>query len=64
LVVHPDYWRKGIATQLVNAICEKYRSKGIRRVRINVDQCDKKLRDFVENASFSVGHLMDYSKTL
>ena len=64
LGVHPDYWQKGIATQLVNAICEKYHSKGIKRVRIDVDQRDKQLRDFVEHMSFSIGHLINYSKTL
>jgi ribosomal protein S18 acetylase RimI-like enzyme len=64
LGVHPDYWRRGIATQLINAMCEKYRSKGIKRVRIAIDQRDKQLLGFVEQIGFSVGHLVDYSKTL
>jgi GNAT superfamily N-acetyltransferase len=64
LGVNPDYQRKGIAIELVNAICERYRSKGIKRVRIGIDQRDKDLLDFCEHMGFSVGHLIDYSKTL
>jgi len=64
LGVHPDYQRRGIAIQLVNALCEKYRSKGINRVRVDIDQRDKQLLNFVEHVGFSVGHLIDYSKTL
>jgi len=64
LGVHPDHQRRGIASQLVNAMCEKYRSRGIKTVRIDVDQRDKPLLDFVEQGGFSVGHLIDYSKTL
>ena len=64
LGVHPEYWRKGMATKLVNAICEKYRSKGIRTVRIEIDQRDKELLGFCEQMGFSVGHRIDYTKTL
>lgn len=64
LGVHPDYSRKGLATQLVKAICENYRSKGIRTVRIGIDQRDKDLEAFFEHMGFSVGHLIDYSKNL
>ncbi len=64
LGVHPDYQRRGIATQLVNAVCDKYRSKGIKTVRIGIDQRDKELLSFFEHIGFSVGHLIDYAKTL
>lgn len=64
LGVHPDYQRRGIAANLANALCEKYRSKGIKTVRIGVDQRDKDLVGFAEYMGFSVGHLIDYSKTL
>ena len=62
--VHPDYSHRGIATELVNAICEKYHSRGIRKVHIGIDQRDKELLSFVEHIGFSVGHHIDYSKTL
>lgn len=64
LGVHPDYWRRGIATELVKAICDRYRSRGIRTVRIGVDQRDKELIGFVERAGFGVGHRIDYTRTL
>jgi len=64
LGVHPDYWRTGIATQLVNAICEKYRSKGIKTVRIGIDQRDKQLLGFFKRMGFTVGYLIDYSKAI
>jgi len=64
LGVHPDYQRGGIATHLVNAMCDRYRSEGIKTVRIGIDQRDKELLAFFEHMGFSVGHLIDYSKTL
>jgi len=64
LGVHPDYQRRGIATQLVNAICDRYRSKEIKTVRIGIDQRDKELLAFFECMDFSVGHFIDYSRTL
>ena len=64
LGVHPDYQRRGIATKLVNTICDKYHSEGIKRVHMNIDQRDKELLDFIEHMGFSVGHLIDYSKPL
>jgi GNAT superfamily N-acetyltransferase len=64
LGVHPDYWRKGVAKELVNTLCEKYRAKGIKMVRIGIDQRDKDLISFFESMGFGVGHFIDYSKTL
>jgi len=64
LGVHPDYWRRGIATQLVDAICEKYRSEGIKTVHIGIEQRDKQLLGFFERMGFTVGHLIDYSKAI
>lgn len=64
LGVHPEYQRRGVATKLISAICDKFRSKGIKRVRIDVDRRDKDLINFVEHMGFDVGHLIDYSKTV
>jgi len=64
LGVHPDYQRSGIATKLVNGICDKYRSKGIKRIRIDVDRHDKDLLDFVERIGFDAVGLIEYSKRL
>ena len=62
--VHPDYQRKGIAARLVDALAEKFRSKGIKRMSIGIDQRDKNLLNFIEQMGFTVGHLIDYSKAL
>ena len=64
LGVHPDHRRKGIATQLVSALCDKYRSKGITRVRIEIDQRDKDLIAFFERLGYGVGHRIHYTKTI
>lgn len=64
LGVHPDYWRKGIAAELVKAICEKFRAKALRTVRIGIDQRDKELIAFFERMGFNVGHLIDYAKSI
>ena len=62
LGVHPEYWRKGNAAELVKAIMEKYRFKGIRTARIGIDQRDKDLATFFDHMGFNVGHLIDYAK--
>lgn len=64
LGIHPDYQRKGIATKLVNALCNKYHSKGIKTVRATIDQQDKDLLGFIEHMGFVAGHRVDYSKIL
>jgi len=64
LGVHPDYQRRGIALKLVNAICDKYRSKGIKKIRIDVDRHDKDLLGFIERIGFDAGGLIEYSKDL
>ena len=64
LGVHPDYWHRGIARDLVGGVCDQFKKKGIRAVHIGIDQRDKALIGFFESMGFSVGHLIDYSKNL
>jgi len=64
LGVNPDYWHKGIAKELVRGLCDQFRKKGIRAVHIGIDQRDKDLIGFFEGMGFSVGHLIDYSRSL
>lgn len=59
--VHPDYQRRGIGSTLVRALADKYRSQGIKVVRIGVDYRDKSLRGLVEHAGFGVDRLVVYS---
>lgn len=64
LGVHPDFWGRGIATKLVNALTEKCHSKGIRTVRIGIDERDSQLRGLFERMGFRRGRaqLVDYTK--
>lgn len=64
LGVHPDYGRKGIAAKLVASICQKFKTKGIRTVRIAIDLSDKDLRTFFEHIGFSSDHLLNYIKAI
>ena len=63
LGVDPDYWRQGIATKLVNALLELCQSKGLKTVRIMVNERDSQLQDFFKHMGFRRGQLIDYSKT-
>ena len=41
--VDPDYWRRGIASKLIQALLDAARSKGIRMIRIMIDKKDSEL---------------------
>jgi GNAT superfamily N-acetyltransferase len=62
--VSPDHWKKGIAKQLGDALVEKYKSLGIKELRIPIDERDMQLRNFFSKMGFGVGHMIDYSKKL
>jgi ribosomal protein S18 acetylase RimI-like enzyme len=62
--VHPDYQKRGIATRLVNAICEEFRSAGLKTARVAIDQRDKVLVSFFDRMGFGVRSIVDYSKDL
>jgi ribosomal protein S18 acetylase RimI-like enzyme len=64
LGVHPEYQRKGIAFSMVNALCDIYRAKGVKKLNINIDRHDKDLLSFCENCGFDVGQLIEYKKKL
>ena len=64
LGVDPDYWRQGIATKLVNVLLEYCQSKGLKTVRIMVNERDSRLQNFFQRLGFRRGQLIDYSKTL
>jgi ribosomal protein S18 acetylase RimI-like enzyme len=62
--VDPDYQRKGIANQLVNAICDLLSSKDVYSVRIGIDPDDEDLLAFFERMGFTGQRLLYMSKTL
>jgi ribosomal protein S18 acetylase RimI-like enzyme len=56
LGVLPDYQRRGIATRLTDALCDKFKSGDIKTIRIahrGVDRRDKPLLDFIERKKIS-----------
>ena len=62
--VHPEYQRQGLATGLLDALCRKFVSRGVKTVRIGIDQRDKDMLNFCESIGFNVGHLIDYTRKL
>jgi ribosomal protein S18 acetylase RimI-like enzyme len=64
LGVDPDYWRQGIASQLVNALVETSQAKKLNAVRIMVDESDNQLQALFSHMGFKRGKLMDYTKAL
>lgn len=64
LGVDPDYWRQGIATKLVNVLLERCQSKGLKTVRIMVNERDSQLQGLFQRLGFRRGQLIDYTRTL
>ncbi len=62
--VHPDCQRRRIGTSLLNALAGKFRSRGIKTMRIGIDYRDKDLRSLIEHMGFGVGRLLVYAKLL
>ena len=64
LGVEPDYWRQGIASQLINALVETSQAKKLNAVRIMVDEKDNQLKALFSHMGFKPGKLIDYTKAL
>ncbi len=64
LGVEPEYWRQGIASQLINALVETGKAKKLNAVRIMVDEKDNQLKALFSHMGFKPGKLIDYTKTL
>ena len=62
LGVEPDYQRKGIATQMVNALVETCQEKKLNAVRIMIDESDDQLKSLFQHLGFQRGKLVDYTK--
>ena len=62
LGVEPDYWRQGVATQMVNALVEACQEKKLNAVRIMIDESDDQLQSLFQQLGFRRGKLVDYTK--
>ena len=64
LGIHPDFQGKGIATKLVDAIIELFKSRGITIVRTRLHPDDKIMSGFFERVGFAGEPLISYSKAI
>jgi len=61
--VDPDYQGKGVAKQLFQKLLEECRSKGIKSVRVLVEERDNSLQNFFKHMGFARGNYVDYNIT-
>jgi ribosomal protein S18 acetylase RimI-like enzyme len=62
--VDPQYQRQGIAFKLFQALLDKTRSKGIKLVRVMVEERDGELQGFFKRLGFDPSRHIDFSKTV
>jgi ribosomal protein S18 acetylase RimI-like enzyme len=62
--VDPQYQRQGIASKLIQVLLDKTRSKGIKLVRVMVEERDGELQGFFKRLGFDRGRHIDFSKTV
>jgi ribosomal protein S18 acetylase RimI-like enzyme len=62
--VDPDQWRQGIATKMVDFLLERCRAKGLKTVRIMLNEKDSQLQGLFSHLGFRRGNLIDFNKTL
>lgn len=62
--VDPEYRRQDIAQKLVEALFDRYRSKGIENVRIAVNWRDWGMLSFLNSVGFSRGEMVELEKKL
>ena len=62
--IDPDRWRQGIASKLIQTQMEECRKKGIKLVRVMLEERDSPLQTFFKSLGFDRGHYVDYSKIL
>jgi RimJ/RimL family protein N-acetyltransferase len=55
--VHPDYWRKGIARQLIQSAIELARDKGIKRLEVETLVENASMRHLAERLGFKLESL-------
>ena len=62
--VDPDHWRLGIGGKMMNFLLERCRGKGLKTVRILVNESDSQLQDFMKHIGFKRSQLIDFAKNL
>ncbi len=62
--VDPVYQHQGIAGKLVAALTDTVKARGIKSIRIMVNERDSALAGFFANIGFRRGQLIDYTKNV
>ncbi|MBI2830125.1 MAG: GNAT family N-acetyltransferase [Chloroflexi bacterium] len=62
--IDPAFQHQGIARQLVEALVERCKSRGIKSIRVMVNERDSQLRRFFDRISFRRGQLIEYTKSV
>jgi ribosomal protein S18 acetylase RimI-like enzyme len=62
--INPDQWKQGIARKMVDGLLERCRAKGLKTVRIMLNEKDNQLQGLFSHLGFRRGHLVDFNKTL
>ena len=62
--VDPKYQGQGIATKLFQGLLEQCRTKGIRLVRVMIEERDSQLQAFFKRLGFDRGRYVEYSMSL
>ena len=62
--VHPDYQRRGIATQLIKTVCDEFHSRDVTLAEFEVDIRDKELLGFVGRMGFNARQPIKFTKNL
>lgn len=63
VVVDPEYQRRGIASQLVNALLGHCHAEGINTIRAVVEENNADLKRFFQRLGFRRSELVNYAKT-
>jgi len=62
--VDPKYQGQGIATKLFQGLLDQCRAKGIRLVRVMIEDRDSQLQAFFKRLGFDRGRYIEYSMSL
>jgi ribosomal protein S18 acetylase RimI-like enzyme len=62
LSVDPDYQKRGIATELVDALAERCRERGVKTVRAVIDERHWELQNYFQKLGFKRSELVVYTR--
>ena len=64
LIVDPEYQRRGIAGELVNALAKHCKEKGVNTVRAVIDERDWELQNYFQSRGFRRSELSIYTRAI